>query len=499
MLCMIFLIGGNYNLLKILKDTVLISTAGAVAIPFVKVWFLMPSAVLLTAAYVKLSQVLSPNKVFYSFLSFFYFFYIIFFVWMFPAREGLYAHHLADYLQTILPIGAKGLVDSIRYWPIVLFYPFCELWGTMIQFVLFWGFVNRITKIGQAKRFYPLFGFATNLSGIIVSSVYYMVSKYNERMDNIMSFVIVLLTLSIGLIFILFYNLTKNIQEQKEVGAQHLEDRKNKLTLIGALRNLFKDAYVRNLTFIVLSYNIVINLTEILWKKSLETMYNNNDVPIGEVLAQVMLITSALACLSDLLICGPVIRSRNLTKSALVTPIILTITSIFFIPLVVFPSLGIKISPWLGVTPIALTVFFGSLQNALSRASKYSFFDTSKELAFLPLSVELKTNAKATIDGVGSRLGKSLGSLSYQVLSITLGGVTAGLPIITGLIATILFFWIRSAKSLGEKFNLLSHNSPIEPPSFANADQMGSDDVSSKNILKAKSVNAGKTVEVGLR
>ena len=67
-----------------------------------------------------------------------------------------------------------------------------------------------------------------------------------------------------------------------------------------------------------------------------------------------------------------------------------------------------------GTTPLAIAVFFGSAQNCLSKAAKYSFFDTTKEMAFIPLGHESKLKGKAAIDGVGSRIGKSGGSLSIR-------------------------------------------------------------------------------------
>ena len=55
---------------------------------------------------------------------------------------------------------------------------------------------------------------------------------------------------------------------------------------------------------------------------------------------------------------------------------------------------------WLGTTPLTLVVFFGSTQNILCRAAKYSVFDATKEMSFVPLDPESKIKGKAAVDGV---------------------------------------------------------------------------------------------------
>ena len=67
---------------------------------------------------------------------------------------------------------------------------------------------------------------------------------------------------------------------------------------------------------------------------------------------------------------------------------------------------------------LVLTVFFGSLQEVFSRALKYTIFDDTKEMAYIPLSAEQKLKGKSIIDGIGSRLGKSGSSLTMQILLI---------------------------------------------------------------------------------
>jgi AAA family ATP:ADP antiporter len=108
------------------------------------------------------------------------------------------------------------------------------------------------------------------------------------------------------------------------------------------------------------------------------------------------------------------------------------------------------------MSPAFLSIFFGGMQNCLSRACKYTVFDTTKEMSFIPLSAECKLKGKAAIDGVGSRLGKSGGSVFHQFLLMVFGTVSASTPYVAALLLLVIFGWITATFSLGKQFNELS-------------------------------------------
>jgi ATP:ADP antiporter, AAA family len=106
----------------------------------------------------------------------------------------------------------------------------------------------------------------------------------------------------------------------------------------------------------------------------------------------------------------------------------------------------------LGTTPLVIAVFFGSAQNCLSKAAKYSVFDATKEMAFIPLPHEIKLKGKAAIDGIGSRLGKSGGSLIHGGLLMIFHTLSSSSPYVAGILMLVIFFWIGATKSLGKQF-----------------------------------------------
>ncbi len=110
----------------------------------------------------------------------------------------------------------------------------------------------------------------------------------------------------------------------------------------------------------------------------------------------------------------------------------------------------------LGTSPLVLVVFFGAAQNTLCRSAKFTLFDSTKEMAFIPLDLESKIKGKAVIDGVGSRIGKSAGSLIHQGLLLAFSSIAASAHIVAGVLFGVIGVWLVAVCSLGRKFNALT-------------------------------------------
>src|ERR1700730_7451050 len=160
MLLMFFCISFNYTILRDTKDTLIVTApgSGAEAIPFLKVYGVVPVAVLFMVVFAKLSNVLSRQALFYVTLAPFLLFFALFPTVIYPYRDALHPTTLADSLQSVLPQGMMGLVAIFRNWTYAAFYILSELWGSVVLSLLFWSFANEITRVAEAKRFYTLFG-----------------------------------------------------------------------------------------------------------------------------------------------------------------------------------------------------------------------------------------------------------------------------------------------------------------------------------------------------
>merc|ERR1711988_896471 len=86
------------------------------------------------------------------------------------------------------------------------------------------------------------------------------------------------------------------------------------------------------------------------------------------------------------------------------------------------------------------------------KSFKYATLDPTKEIAYLPLSKSEKSKAKAIVDIVGARAGKSAGALFNIFFSSIIGGgsaLTTPMKIASFIFSMILLcLWILSAYNL---------------------------------------------------
>jgi len=158
-----------------------------------------------------------------------------------------------------------------------------------------------------------------------------------------------------------------------------------------------------------------------------------------------------------------VIRRFGWSAGAYLTPIILFISGLLFFITVLWKNHPVvhTVGLFFGTTPLAVCAFLGGIQNVLSRASKFTFFDVTREISFIPLSNESKLKGKAAIDGVGSRLGKSGGSVFHQSLLMFFGTIAMSTPFVAVILGLIFGAWMWAVRSLGYQFGALSPEEPV--------------------------------------
>ena len=104
---------------------------------------------------------------------------------------------------------------------------------------------------------------------------------------------------------------------------------------------------------------------------------------------------------------------------------------------------------------LMMTVWVGGFSVLMSKGSKYSFFDPTKEMAFIPLDDDLRTNGKAAVDGIGGRLGKSAGGLFSSTLFMIMGSPPAIeiAPILAVVVILLTVVWIGAVLRLSNLYN----------------------------------------------
>lgn len=465
MLVLLFLLCICYNLLRNLKDTIILTAkhSGAEVIPFLKVWGILPGAIAATWVYTRLARHFSKESVFYIVVGSFLLYFLLFTFVIHPNSEALHLDTLGDFLTLHVPTGFKGMISMIRNWTFTSFYVISELWATVVLTVLFWGFANDITEVSQAKRTYGILNIGSNVApilggslGILCGSVLSFSSTGQDAWRQTLMSTTLALT-CLGLIAMgVFYWINRNVivKESRVLSEEGtaVKKEKTRLSIRESIRYISQSKYLLCLAMIVLGYNISINVTDVLWKEQLGRFFANRP---NEMLVHMNMITIGTGIVAT--VCGAlfsVMVSRlGWTFVAILTPLIMMVMAVgFFTFLFCGDALSSFAMVLFGSAPFALTVYFGSLQNCLSKAGKYSVFDASKELAFLPLDADSKLRGKAAIDGLGAGVGKSGASLTYQGLIILLGGIAASTPYISVILFIVLGAWIFSVVRLGGLF-----------------------------------------------
>lgn len=470
MMCILF----NYTILRDTKDTLLqfAPGGGAEAFGFLKLYGVTPSAVLFMIVFAKMANALNREKLFYAVLVPFLIFFGCFGTLIYPMRETL---HMS--LETIQSLQASyptfhWFVPIIGNWSFSLFYILSELWGSVVLSMLFWQFANEITKVEEAKRFYGLFGMIGNI-GLVFSGSAIMLganlSKAKEAAgmstgqawgDNIL-FLMSMIVLSGALIAALYYWMNRNVLTDPRFydasqTAGKTKKNKPKLSLGESFKYILTSPYLGLILAIVMAYGIGINLVEGVWKGQIKIAFPNpNDY--NEFMGKFSAITG-VATITLMVIGNNILRRTSWKFTALVTPVMVLITSSVFFSFIWYSNQSSPVSPFMGTTLVMGAVVIGLIQNVLSKGTKYSLFDSTKQMAYIPLDQELKVKGQAAVEVIGGRAGKSGGALIQSTLLMIVGGgasLASLVHILGPIVIVIAVMWIFSVLGLSKRFESL--------------------------------------------
>jgi AAA family ATP:ADP antiporter len=488
---MFFLISFNYTILRDSKDGIIVTApgSGAEAIPFLKLWGVLPFAVIFMLVYAKLSNKLSKPALFYAAISPFLLFFAAFALFIYPHRESLHPTALADIMQNALPQGFKGFIAIFRNWTYSLFYIMAELWGSVALSLLFWGYINDIMKVTEAKRFYAVLGLGANLalvcSGPLISRLSEIqkslptgVDPWGYSLNRLMTLVV---TAGILIIAIYWWMQKYVLTDPKFFKPQEQQNKKKekpKLSMLQSFKYLCSSKYLGCIAILVICYGISINIVEVTWKSQLKLQYTTpNDYTA--FMGRFSTVTGIITAFMMLFVGGNVVRKLGWGIAAVITPITVLISGVVFLSFVIFKNSFTGFITMLGSTPLMMAVIIGAVQNIMSKSCKYSLFDPTKEMAYIPLDPESKVKGKAAIDVVGARLGKSGGALMQQGLIIALGSIAAMTPYVVGILLGIVAIWLLAVRSLNKQFvRVMGEHRQPEPVSIAKEDSLKKDKVS---------------------
>jgi AAA family ATP:ADP antiporter len=429
-----------------LKDIYVLEHAGAEVIYYLKLFGVTPAILLLTIAYNRLSKIVDKVRMFNIVIAYFLVFFGAAYLFLIPNLGALQLDSFADRLNASFPT-MKSLWEPVRYWPLSLFYINAEAWGTMALGVLFWTFVNEITGVEQSRRFYSFLSLGAAV-GLILAGI--LLKSCKEHLKLVLGACVGL----IGTIMVVYNRFAYNIQKYPALYQieQKPKKKKEKLSFSESFKFLVRSKYLALIATLIICYGVVISLFESVWKAKIKALTVGNEGMLADIYGNQGILSGILSIVLIIFLSTPIMR-RGWRFAASVTPVVTLIaTIVFFAFLCVQDVLGSTTALW-GFSPLSLAVTFGLINVVFVKAFKYTLFDPTKERAYIPLDEESKIRGKAAVDGVGSRLGKSLGSLIITFFLVPIfGSIHKAEYVIFFLIMVMLVLWIVAVNKLSVLF-----------------------------------------------
>ncbi|RTK93433.1 MAG: NTP/NDP exchange transporter [Rickettsiales bacterium] len=469
MACILF----NYATLRSVKDGLVVTNIGPEAISFLKTYVVLPSAMIFMIIYAKLCNLMSPQKVFYTLTSFFVAYFALFTFVLYPNPE--FFHASKDTIEAFAnqyPV-LQWFIRIIGNWSYATFYMMSELWGSVMVTLLFWQFANQITKTDEAKRFYSMFGLIGNI-GLLLVSVAFSIFLNKEMQivpENVKLIPILCLVIFNGALILFLYRWVNlnvltdpNLYNPNEIGTK--KKSKVKLSLGDSFKMIMTSKYLGLIALLVFSYGVSINLVEGVWKAKVNQLYPTVEeytAFMGDFQAY-----QGAAAIFFMLVGSNILRRVTWFTAAMFTPVMILITGVAFFSFIIFDSgFGLQLAAFFGTGPLVIVVMIGTAQNVLSKAVKYSLFDSTKEMAYIPLDDEMKTKGKAAVDVIGGRFGKSGGGIiqSTFFMLFPVFSFADATPYFGAIFFVVVILWIFAVKALGTEY----HNKLIENESTKNS------------------------------
>ncbi|WP_375326705.1 Npt1/Npt2 family nucleotide transporter [Candidatus Tisiphia endosymbiont of Nemotelus uliginosus] len=451
----------NQNILRILKDSILISEISAEVVSFTKVYCVTPAAALFVIIYAKMLNHFSFEKIYYYLISFFVGFFVLFAFVLYPNVQIF--HVKSTFLNQIALNYPhfKWYIALINNWSYVIFYTLSELWPNIFYVLLFWQFANELTTTEEAKRFYTLFSLFGNSSLIFVGFLMMNLSSEStiaKHFFNIVDDKIILVKISISMVIIsaviscLFVKfITKNVFTNPTfyIHAKRGRSTKESMGLIESFKYITKSKYLWLMLICSAAFGLSMNLVEAVWKAKIKELYPT--VNSYAEFNSLYILWTGVAIMIMTIVGNNIMRSHNWFVAAVISPVIIMITGILFFILIVFDQQILSLfDSTILMTPLALSVSVGALQNILAKGTKYSIWDTSREMLYIPLDQELKTKGKAAVDVISSKVGKSSSGLIQSIIFtlVPTATFTSISSLLMSIFTIVCIMWIYSVRKI---------------------------------------------------
>lgn len=460
MFCVLF----NYTTLRNLKDSLVITAAGAEVVPFLKGWIILPISILFVALYTKLLNSYSQKSLFYGIISVFLIYFSIFALYIYPNKEIL--HPDPEYINALKAAHPhfQHLIALYGGWSFTTLYLFAESWGAIALGLLFWQFANEYTSTTEAKRFYGMFAFLGHFALIFAgwAATYFCSLQENtppgvDPWSQYLSLTVIAVNICGFAMLGLYWYLHKYVlSDPKYVPAKNerkSDKPKLKLTVVQSFKEIFQSKYIGLIAILVFGYGFTMNLMGIMWKNQVKLQYPNA-IEYADFMGSFYMWTGIIT-VTILFFFKGAVANFGWFRGAIITPMAILITSVLFFLFIFFQDLVTPLVAVYGMTPLILAVYVSTMQQIMSKSCKYSLFDPTKEMAYIPLDPELKTKGKAAVDVTGHLFSKASGGYFSGILLM----VTAASDLMTiapvlavAVLATVIL-WVVAVFKLNSEYN----------------------------------------------
>lgn len=486
-----------YSLAREFKDVFTMDRQSVASIYAIKT-FIMPIVAVLATMLVQSLLTRFSNKTILHYTLFFYgVYFILYGAFLFPFRDYIEAG-----IYTVLDLfsddqfsykGGNILIvplGIIFRWTSSLHFIMAEIWGSIVFSVLFMSFAADVCPVGQFSRFMPIFIIFSNIGLIFSACVIlgYSHAKYNWSYST-GNWLVIGIFVFFGILCLASYFtmswldrvvLSRPLYIVKSV---QKKQKKQKVSFSEGLKVVTTSKFALCMCMLVLSYNMMVNMTEANQKSCISVCARKDNKDIGshflglqfynQLITGVMVICFLLSPLQRM------IQNYGWMSMAIIPPIFATIST-GMVLLTAFINTSVEGRcriPYLGTlgnflktifpfSTIWLEQYIATISVTLYKVVKYGPFDISKETIGRRIDSEYRPRIKGVYDGLCGKFGKSLGSLLSFIIFTYLGtdsDVREASPIYI-LIATVLSAgWIMAVIYLNKKYNdSLEKNTTID-------------------------------------
>jgi AAA family ATP:ADP antiporter len=226
-----------------------------------------------------------------------------------------------------------------------------------------------------------------------------------------------------------------------------------KLGVVDSFKYIVRSKYLWLMLICSAAFGLSMNLVEAVWKAKIKELYST--VNGFAEFSSLYILWTGVTIMVMTIIGNHIMRNHSWFMAAVITPMIIMITGSIFFILVVFDQEVLSlIEGAMLMTPLALAVSIGAIQNILSKGMKYSIWDTSLAMLYIPLDDELRTKGKAAVDVVSSKVGKSSSGLVQSLLFMIFPAATytSISPILMVIFMLVCVMWVYAVRKIYHEY-----------------------------------------------